>query len=112
MQPPRPSSINSPENRRAPLDRMVLMVGPVPTGCVGGRLFGSEGGGLICFAMVQLIGFVLFWIGLCGRFDHDIGKAMFLALFATLGLLPVSIFMIFAIPVLSARGFYISIAAH
>src|SRR5262249_21392381 len=77
---------------------------------VGVRLFGSAGGRLICFAMVQLIGFVLFWIGLYRRFDRDIGKAMFLALFATLGLLPVSVFMIFAIPVLGVRGFYIGIS--
>ena len=36
--------------------------------------------GLTCFAVAQVIAFVVFWIGLYRQLDRDVGQAMFLAL--------------------------------
>ena len=80
---------------------------------VGDRLFAAGSGRLICFATIDLLGFAAFWIGLYRLFDRDLGKAMFVALFATLGLFPISVIMIIAIPMLlSIRGFYFRISTR
>jgi hypothetical protein len=80
---------------------------------MGDRLFAGGNSRLICFAAIDLVGFALVWIGLYRLFDRDLGKAMFVALFATLGLFPISVIMIIAIPVLlSIRGFYFRISTH
>jgi hypothetical protein len=65
--------------------------------------------GLTCFAVAQVIAFVVFWIGLYRQLDRDVGKAMFLALYATLALLPVSILMIFCVAFV---GWAIELACH